>query len=249
MLASPRYNRTALIVSYDETGGWFDHVDPFRAPAGTPGEWLDDPWGRVGHTFVGPGFRLPLYIVSPWTRRGGVYTEHADHSSQLLFVERWQAAERRDVRAADMAPWRRQHMADLVAAFDFARPDYTVPELPPAPAPHRDARSRYDGSAHCLARHRHVHPPVPYAGPGVIRDLAAEVERGFKPVRGRLTEGRFLVLEMDGAALTNPGPPTDRVAVAVTLTPATPDHAAAAQRWIVDGRFVCRQGGALRQPP
>lgn len=43
-------------------------------------------------TFSGPGFRLPFYIVSPWTRGKSVFTEMADHSSQTLFLEKWLAA-------------------------------------------------------------------------------------------------------------------------------------------------------------
>lgn len=36
--------------------------------------------------FSGPGFRLPFYVVSPWTRGGGVFTAHSDHSSQIMFL-------------------------------------------------------------------------------------------------------------------------------------------------------------------
>jgi phospholipase C len=32
------------------------------------------------------GYRVPFYIISPWTRSGNVSTEHADHNSHILFV-------------------------------------------------------------------------------------------------------------------------------------------------------------------
>jgi phospholipase C len=32
------------------------------------------------------GYRAPFYIISPWTRDGNVFTEHADHNSHILFV-------------------------------------------------------------------------------------------------------------------------------------------------------------------
>lgn len=32
------------------------------------------------------GFRLPFYVISPWTRGGHVFTERADHNSQIMFV-------------------------------------------------------------------------------------------------------------------------------------------------------------------
>jgi Phosphoesterase family len=36
--------------------------------------------------FSGPGFRLPFYVISPWTRGGHVFTAHSDHSSQIMFL-------------------------------------------------------------------------------------------------------------------------------------------------------------------
>ena len=97
--SSPAYNRTALIISYDETGGYGDHVVPYHSPNDTAGEWYQDPYGDSGYTFVGPGFRLPFYIISPWTRGGTVFAEHADHNSQILFIEAWQKAKNGGVDA------------------------------------------------------------------------------------------------------------------------------------------------------
>ncbi|RCI17139.1 hypothetical protein L249_1867 [Ophiocordyceps polyrhachis-furcata BCC 54312] len=237
VIKSPRYAKTVLIVSFDETGGWFDHVDPFRAPRGTPAEWLDDPYGQVGHTFAGPGFRVPMYIISPWTRNGGVYTDHADHNSQLLFIEKWQASKGRNVTTNEMVPWRRRNMADLVAAFDFQNPDYTVPELPPAPEPHRNKNDVYDGSSHCQSLFSHPQPPVPYREEDSRPEMSSLVEPGFKPMRGRLTEGRFLVLEMDGYALT--AIPSVKRAF---LTRSTKSHSEPRHRWVA---HALKQGGHL----
>lgn len=78
---SPAYKSTALIISYDEAGGWGDHVVPYHSPSGTKGEWVQDPYGEAGYTYTGPGFRMPFYIISPWTRGGNVYVENSDHSS------------------------------------------------------------------------------------------------------------------------------------------------------------------------
>jgi phospholipase C len=109
VITSPKYSKTALIVSYDETGGWTDHVVPFHSRVDTPGECLTDPTTGVGHVFQGPRFPLPFYIVSPFTRRGGVYTEHCDHNSQILFIEQCQAAKWRNVTTNEMVPWGRQN--------------------------------------------------------------------------------------------------------------------------------------------
>jgi phospholipase C len=235
VLNSPKYNKTALIVSYDETGGWFDHVNPYHAPDGTPGEWLNDPYGKVGHTFAGPGFRLPFYIISPWTRNGGVYTEHADHNSQIKFIEKWQAAKGKNVQTKEMGPWRRENMGDLVNAFDFGNPDYSIPELPTAPAPHVNAKGQYDGSSFCQSRYSTTRPPVPYTGPGVIQDLTTVVEHVFKGIRGQLTEGRYLVLETKGMSLTNAGCKTTKKA---TVSKSTPNHEKVAHRWVAHATQV-----------
>lgn len=48
-----------------------------------------------------------------WTRNGNVFTEHADHNSQILFME-WLAAKGKDVVTPEMVPWRREHMSTLV---------------------------------------------------------------------------------------------------------------------------------------
>ncbi|KAK5996821.1 Phospholipase C C [Cladobotryum mycophilum] len=253
VLDSPKYNKTVLMISYDETGGWFDHVNPYKSPDGTAGEWIDDPYHQVGHTFAGPGFRLPFYIISPFTRKGGVYTGHADHNSQILFVEKWQAAKGRNVRTNQMVQWRRDHMSDLVEAFDFENPDYSIPSLPSMPEPHRDANGNYDGSSYCESRYPSPNPPVPYTGDGVVHNMSTVVEKGFKPIRGKLTEGRFLVFEMFGAALSQIG------GRFVGLSRATSSHDSYSQRWIVhaleiggddfrvttcSGLYIC-SGGSL----
>ena len=65
-----------------------DSVIPITAPPNTPGEWMEDPFIPGTTTFAGPGFRLPFYVISPWTRGGHLFTEHADHSSQFMFIVR-----------------------------------------------------------------------------------------------------------------------------------------------------------------
>ena len=227
--SSPLYNKTVLIISYDETGGFGDHVTPYHSPQGTPGEWLEDPYGNVGYTYSGPGFRLPFYIVSPWTRGGAVFTEHADHNSQIMFIEQWLAAKGTNVYSNQVAPWRRAHMSDLVNAFNFDAPDYSIPELPFAPPPHVNSKGVYDGSSHCEAEYAVLHPPVPYGAQST--NVAALSETGFKSVRGNLTEGRFLTFEKDGFALTNPGPIGS--AAQFTAANAAADHSSKSQQWVV----------------
>ncbi|KAF7196686.1 Non-hemolytic phospholipase C [Pseudocercospora fuligena] len=199
--ASPKYNSTALIISYDETGGWGDHVTPYHSPQGTAGEWVQDPFGFAGHTYTGPGFRLPFYIISPWTRGGNVYTEHCDHSSQILFLEKWLAAKGKPFTQHEMNAWRRANMADLTKAFDFEHPNYSIPKMPNASYPSTDKKGKWNGYSVCESQHKTTRPPVPY---GIQNETTAlATEQGFKAMRGDPTEGRYLVFEANGQALTN----------------------------------------------
>lgn len=84
---SPHYQRGAMVITYDEWGGFWDHVDPprladDRATPSDPGG--DDDFGQVG-------FRIPSTIISPWTRtpRNGLSAvDHTvyEHSSIIKFI-------------------------------------------------------------------------------------------------------------------------------------------------------------------
>lgn len=181
------------LLSYLETGGWGDHVSPYHAPPGTPGEWLEDPYGLFGQTFIGPGLRVPFYIISPWTRGGRVFTEHADHTSQILFVEEWLKARGwTGIETPELNSWRREHMSNLVNAFDFDHPDMSIPDIPQGRTPHKNKYGEWDGAPHCQSLHSPQRPDVPYDNqPKEIPK--GTVEEGYKQVIGNLTEGRFLV--------------------------------------------------------
>jgi len=123
LIASPLWAKTALFVTYDENGGFFDHVPPPVPPAGMAGEFV------TGHSEpIGLGFRVPMLVVSPFSRGGFVSRDLFDHTSLLLFLER-----RFGVRAANVSAWRRSTVGDLTAAFNFVRPDASTVLLPVAP--------------------------------------------------------------------------------------------------------------------
>jgi phospholipase C len=130
------WEKTALIVSYDENGGFFDHVPPPVPPPGTPGEYITAPLGGVAKSAgiagpIGLGFRVPCLVISPYSRGGLVASDVFDHTSQLKFLQR-----RFGVDVPNLSAWRRETTGDLTSAFDFARPaDATLPSLPdPHPA-------------------------------------------------------------------------------------------------------------------
>jgi phospholipase C len=121
------WEKTALIVSYDENGGFFDHVPPPTPPPGTPGEYVTAPLASVTESDgiagpVGLGFRVPALMISPYSRGGLVASDVFDHSSQLRFLER-----RFGVTVPNLSAWRRETAGDLTSAFDFARPAADTP--------------------------------------------------------------------------------------------------------------------------
>jgi phospholipase C len=109
--ANPKvWAKTVFILMYDENDGYFDHVLPPTAPAGTADEYVDG-------APIGLGFRVPCTIVSPWTVGGYVATETFDHTSLIRFLE-----QRFGVMEPNISAWRRQTVGDLTSAFQFSQP-------------------------------------------------------------------------------------------------------------------------------
>src|SRR3984893_11194967 len=125
--------KTALFVTFDENGGFFDHVAPPTAPAGTPGEYVTapavpDPTVAGSPAISGPiglGFRVPMLIISPFSRGGFVSSDLFDHTSVLRFLETRFGAE-----VPNLSAWRRATVGDLTSALNFKKPDQSIPNLP-----------------------------------------------------------------------------------------------------------------------
>ncbi len=122
------WSKTVLFINFDENGGFFDHVPPPVPPAGTPGEIVDHPLSPYAGGIGGPiglGFRVPMLVVSPFSRGGWVNSETFDHTSALLFLER-----RFGVRIGNISAWRRETVGDLYSTLDLKHPDVSMPDLP-----------------------------------------------------------------------------------------------------------------------
>ena len=123
---SPNWSSTVFIVTYDEWGGFFDHVAPPRAAA--PNDVDPDLVG--GQALL--GLRVPVVVASPFTRgdpaNPRVVSTVFDHTSVLKLIEwRWHL---RPLTARDASG----DVGNLVTALDFAHPDTSVPDLPlPSP--------------------------------------------------------------------------------------------------------------------
>jgi phospholipase C len=136
LTANPEvWSKTALFITYDENDGFFDHIVPpyppsSRAQGLSTADVSGDLFSPTGtdKSVAGPyglGQRVPMIVVSPWSKGGWVCSEVFDHTSILRFIER-----RFGVHEPNISPWRRAVTGDLTAAFDFARTDATVPTLP-----------------------------------------------------------------------------------------------------------------------
>jgi phospholipase C len=142
------WSRTVFFQMFDENDGLFDHVPPPAVPsynldgslAGKAtldlrGHYFSDPDRKyIAATDVtsgtvrpwGLGPRVPMYVISPWSRGGWVNSQVFDHTSVARFLEK-----RFDIVVPAISPWHRAVCGDLTSAFDFARPNEQVfPDLP-----------------------------------------------------------------------------------------------------------------------
>ena len=120
--------KTVLFITWDENGGFFDHVPPPTPPSGTTGEYLAEPLPAEAAGIAGPiglGFRVPMLVVSPFARGGWVCSDTFDHTSMLRFIET-----RFGVSVPNLTAWRRSVTGDLTSTIDTTAADMSVPPLP-----------------------------------------------------------------------------------------------------------------------
>ena len=133
LAAGPAWKNTALVINYDEWGGFFDHVAPGRAAASSAVDTdVVDGKARLG-------FRVPCIVASPWTKgrpsKPRVYgtPQHQevpfDHTSVLKLIE-WRH-DLKPLTARDASP----DVGNLLDVFDFSSPNASVPSLPLPPPP------------------------------------------------------------------------------------------------------------------
>jgi phospholipase C len=105
---SPAWPRTLLVFTFDEWGGFFDHVPPPAAPDVRP-------------EYQQRGFRIPALLISPFARRGHVAHGVYDHTSILRLLEwRW-GLEPLSARDADAN--------NLAGALDFSHRNLHAPTI------------------------------------------------------------------------------------------------------------------------
>ena len=136
VMSSPNWPSTMLVLTFDEHGGYYDHVSPVPAvrPDDIPPAVGTDTYGDL---YSWTGFRVPTVVVSPWARANHVSHTVYDHTSILRLVEtKWNlpALSYRDANANNMTD-----------CLDFRAPAFLEPPvLAAAPPP--------TGMAACIAR-------------------------------------------------------------------------------------------------
>jgi phospholipase C len=145
VMSGAAWPRTLLVWLYDEHGGYYDHVAP---PAAIPPDATLPDIGPAdqpgGYNMYGP--RVPVVVVSPYSRRHAVTNVVHDHTSVLATIERqWNlpALTSRDANAATLADFLDTSVMAFSEPPDLAAPANPLPELlqgyqgqpvPPAPA-------------------------------------------------------------------------------------------------------------------
>lgn len=119
---SPIWKQSALFITYDEHGGFADHVAP--PPACHPGDAEPD---ETKHgTFDRFGFRVPLMVVSPFAKKGYVSHQVRDHTAILRFIQA-----RHGIGAFSNRDANSDALMDL---FDFEAAPHATPPSFPEPA-------------------------------------------------------------------------------------------------------------------
>ena len=123
---SPHWESSVLIITYDEHGGFYDHVPPPQTIA--PGDKLTDPENsRFAFDFTQLGVRVPAIIVSPLIPRGTIDHTVYDHTSALATLE--------EIFGVLPLTERDKHAHPLNHLFSLTTPRTDAPLTLPDPAP------------------------------------------------------------------------------------------------------------------
>jgi len=139
LTANPEvWSKTVLFYMFDENDGFFDHIVPPTPPrsraegistVGTANELFHGsatyPAADNTPGPYGLGVRVPMIVISPWSKGGFVNSEVSDHTSLIRFLE-----QRFGVTEPNITPWRRTVSGDLTSAFDFDSPNDSAVTLP-----------------------------------------------------------------------------------------------------------------------
>jgi phospholipase C len=132
------WSKTVFLYMFDENDGFFDHVVPPTPPrsraegistVGTTNDLFTGSATYPASLYTpgpyGLGVRVPMMVISPWSKGGWVNSQVFDHTSLIRFLER-----RFGVVEPNITPWRRAVTGDLTSAFNFESPNNALATLP-----------------------------------------------------------------------------------------------------------------------
>jgi len=147
------WSKTAFFLMYDENDGFFDHMVPptppqSRAQGISTVDTTNEIFQGNSENPAGPyglGLRVPMIVISPWSKGGWVNSQVFDHTSLIQFIEKRFGQRHPGLREHNITKWRRSVTGDLTSAFNFATPNEakvplpnTVAYLPPDNQRHPD---------------------------------------------------------------------------------------------------------------
>lgn len=125
LMGSPSWHDSAFFLTYDEYGGLYDHVKPLNKgddPIAVNPDWIppqdlkpSDPAGNFDRT----GFRVPLIVVSPFTKKHFVWHKNADYTAILTLIEKRFNLQHLTLRDAAQP--------DMTDFFDFVNVPWATP--------------------------------------------------------------------------------------------------------------------------
>jgi len=176
LTANPEvWSKTAFFLCYDENDGFFDHIVP-PTPPQTRAQGLSnvDITNEIfpgNSTYpsgpYGLGMRVPMVVISPWSKGGWVNSEVFDHTSLIRFIEARFGPQYPGITESNITKWRRAVVGDLTSAFNFKTPNTKVVSLPDT-----------SGYAPTTFTRQPSYVPVPPTD----QDLPRQ-ERGIRPAR------------------------------------------------------------------
>lgn len=131
LMQSPSWKDSAFLLTFDEFGGFYDHVPPHPAVSPDGIKPIDLQPGDVCTTITGPtcdftytGYRVPLIVMSPYAKKNYVSHSVADLTAILKLIE----------TRFGVPPLTKRDAAqiDMTEFFDFNNPPWTTPPSPPA---------------------------------------------------------------------------------------------------------------------
>ncbi|MBI2891096.1 MAG: hypothetical protein HYY13_09970 [Nitrospirae bacterium] len=122
LMESPAWRRTLIVLTWNDWGGYYDHVPPPQPQMCAGGEG-----------FYEPGFRVPALVVSPFVRRSSVTHREYEHASVLRAVEELfgisSRLHDRDFRARDST------VNSILSEVSYDAPDFSIPTRTPRACP------------------------------------------------------------------------------------------------------------------